>query len=204
MVKWTGTSTRPIGMLVIRWPSVSRKCAAIGSGTSYRRAGRQLFGGRECGNDSVASPGGYSGAILGVHDSYGKRVLREACYLAGDRIACSGHSHAICDGINCNLDAFLESGIAVEIESRVDKQVRGAMLDLLIHSATAKLMVLIPAHMSSSIKTKEMCEAIATTLAPAASFLCCVLTGTGHSESLGPDSRTVADAIIDLSARLRK
>ena len=138
---------------------------------------------------------------MGVHDSYGKRALRKACELAGDRIAWSGHSYAICDGITCNLDAILESGIVVEIESRVDKQVHGAMLDLLMHPASAKLMVLIPAHMNNAAKTKSMCEGIAATLAPTARFLCCVLCGAGHAEQPDKDSRIVAAAINDLSQR---
>ncbi len=47
---------------------------------------------------------------------------------------------------------------AIEIEARVDKQVRRALVDLLLHHCSKKLLVLIPAWMNRPAKSKEQCE----------------------------------------------
>lgn len=129
------------------------------------------------------------------HDSYGKRVLQTACQMAGDSVAIDGHRIMLCDGVTCSLDAMLSSGIAVEIESRVNKQVRGAILDLILHPGEAKLMILIPVHMGDTARTTTMCKAIIARLSPETPFMCATLSGTGGSERLAEDLALVAEAI---------
>lgn len=48
---------------------------------------------------------------------------------------------------NARLDGVIGSDIVVEIESRTPKQIRGAILDLLAHPISKKLLVIVPAHM---------------------------------------------------------
>ena len=49
-------------------------------------------------------------------------------------------------GRSARIDGTLDQNVAVELESRVSKQVRGAVLDLLCHSYPKKLLVLLPVH----------------------------------------------------------
>ena len=58
------------------------------------------------------------------------------------------------------IDGTLDQNVAVELESRVSKQVRGAVLDLLCHSYPKKLLVLLPVHMSDVEVTARQCEFI--------------------------------------------
>ena len=46
----------------------------------------------------------------------------------------------------------------MEIESRTGKQIRGAVLDLMMHPYPKKLLMLIPEHMNSVVKTKVQCD----------------------------------------------
>jgi hypothetical protein len=96
------------------------------------------------------------------HDGYGKKVLLGA--MGGDEDACRiGGETCETDlggtGVS-RIDATINGKIAVEIESRVNKQVRGAVLDLLLHKAKKKLLILIPAHMEDEDDTKAQCEFI--------------------------------------------
>jgi hypothetical protein len=66
-----------------------------------------------------------------LHDEYGKSVVR---------IAAGGAFHQFDNRIDYGknagyalIDGTIDSRIAVEIESRTGKQVRGAVLDLLSH-----------------------------------------------------------------------
>lgn len=83
---------------------------------------------------------------MGELDLLGKRLLRVA----------AGH---LCDSSSaaCQFSLGLESGtatidgtvagmVAVEIESRTPKQIRGALLDLLLHPFPKKLLIILPVH----------------------------------------------------------
>jgi hypothetical protein len=66
---------------------------------------------------------------MGAHDDYGKRVLRTA---AGEAFTDWGVTveidyHA---GRPARIDGTVGTQVAVEVESRTAKQVRGAVLDL--------------------------------------------------------------------------
>lgn len=132
------------------------------------------------------------------HDDYGKRTLRAACRLANDSVSFVGSRQLICEGVTCDVDAVLDSGIAVEIESRVNKQVRGALLDLILHPNNKKLMILIPAHMGDASRTKRMCEVIVRKLKPDAAFACVVLKGKGGNEAFDTDAQVIAETIMTL------
>src|SRR6266576_961972 len=82
-------------------------------------------------------------AHMGQHDDYGKLILRQAagrCCKNGETCTTSyGDSWA-------HIDGTVGSSIAVEIESRTGKQVRGAILDLILHAYPKKLLILVPMY----------------------------------------------------------
>lgn len=77
------------------------------------------------------------------HDEYGKRVMRQA--VGSDFVDC-GAAVYIDYGVGgpARIDGAIGDEVAVEIESRVSKQVRGAVLDLVCHRCPKKLLVLCP------------------------------------------------------------
>jgi len=93
---------------------------------------------------------------MGCHDEYGKRVLRTA---AGDAYREFGTSVEInySAGRPARIDGTVGADLAVEIESRVAKQVRGAVLDLIFHPYPKKLLVLLPVHMTDAVVAAELC-----------------------------------------------
>jgi hypothetical protein len=87
---------------------------------------------------------------MGTHDEYGKALF--ACIL-GRRWITSGNLRSVeMAGVRANLDGVILSEdlahveCAVEIEAKIYKQIRGAILDLAWHSAPRKLLVVILAQ----------------------------------------------------------
>ena len=68
------------------------------------------------------------------------------------------------------IDGTIAGRIAVEIESRVDKQIRGALLDLICHPLSQKLLIILPIHMTDAARTTVMCRNILARFLPANSF----------------------------------
>jgi hypothetical protein len=132
------------------------------------------------------------------HDEYGKRVLREAtkgiAVYYGTPVEISYGS-----GQPARIDATV-GDIAIEIESRVSKQVRGAVLDLICHAHPKKLLVILPVHMSNPEVTADQCRNIMKRFCPENSFRVVVLKGTGESNRLAEDSAILAAALVDLGA----
>jgi hypothetical protein len=94
-----------------------------------------------------------------IHEKYGKALMKA---VAGDGFVDSGDVVRVRyrGGISANIDGVLNGCCAVEIESRVEKQVRGAVIDLLCHPLAKKLLVLIPEHMNNPEGTAEMSREI--------------------------------------------
>ncbi len=137
---------------------------------------------------------------MGAHDEYGKRVLREAtkgtAVHYGTPVEINyGTGHP------ARIDAIV-GDIAVEVESRVSKQVRGAVLDLICHASPKKLLVLLPVHMSDPDVTAEQCRNIMKRFCPVNSFRVVVLKGSGDRHQLTEDSGIVAAALVDLEANV--
>ncbi len=83
---------------------------------------------------------------MGEHDHYGKQILTRA---AGRR--CDGPCTITSYGrSSAQIDGTVGSTIAVEIESRTGKQVRGALLDLILHPYPKKLMILLPMYVEKA------------------------------------------------------
>lgn len=124
------------------------------------------------------------------HDKYGKAVLDTAF---PNRVNLSGKSVQVnfgCAGI-ARIDGVLAESIAVEIESRASKQVRGALIDLIFHDAPRKLLLLLPVHMSNIISTAEQCRSIMAKYVHADNVLVVPLSGTGVSPHMQEDVHTL-------------
>ena len=138
---------------------------------------------------------------MGSHDEYGKRVILAAT-----------HQRARIDGISVELDfgagrpgridGTFDDQVAIEVESRVSKQVRGAVLDLILHPYPKKLLLLLPAHMTDAIVTKHQCERIFQRFLPTGNFRVIVLSGTGDSCNEAEDAKLTALALRELGANL--
>jgi hypothetical protein len=135
---------------------------------------------------------------MAMHDKYGKRVLQQATKGISIHYGSSveidyGTSHP------ARIDATV-GDIAVEVESRTSKQVRGAVLDLICHRYPKKLLLLLPAHMDNPIVAAEQCRNIMKRFCPENSFRVIVLKGNGHNHQLAEDTATVAASLLDLGS----
>lgn len=96
---------------------------------------------------------------MGAHDEYGKQVMRAAVGAGYQDWGISVQvDYAV--GQPARIDGTVGTNIAVEIESRVSKQIRGAVLDLICHRYPKKLLVLLPVHMSDVEIAASQCRHI--------------------------------------------
>jgi hypothetical protein len=128
------------------------------------------------------------------HDNYGKSVLASAtenlCQTSGPYVTTSyGASSA-------HIDGTVGSTVAVEIESRTGKQVRGAILDLILHAYPKKLLILIPKYIGKH--QVQECEFILKRFVDPQKFRVVLLEGTGDNPCLETDARRVRTALLEL------
>lgn len=86
---------------------------------------------------------------MGKHAELGLRLMT----LAAGPLFVSDSSCTVNFGPDCGsaeIDGTVAGFVAVEIESREPKQVRGAILDLLLHPFPKKLLVLLPVYTRDS------------------------------------------------------
>jgi hypothetical protein len=132
---------------------------------------------------------------MGMHDEYGKRLLR----LADRDIEVDGPTCNVTLGRGCaRIDGVLGGQVAIEVESRTSKQVRGAVLDLLVHGAPKKLLILIPKHMSKSCR--EDCAAIIGRFVAPENYRVILLRGTGDVPAPEDDVPLIRQALTELMA----
>lgn len=138
----------------------------------------------------------------GTHDDYGKRILEA---VAGGAYQAYGPSVEVDYGTDhpARIDGVVNGEIAVEIESRTAKQVRGAVLDLLHHKAPKKLLVLVPTSYGISEATAEQCRRIIGTHIAARDFRVVVLKGDGLSPRIRSDGPIVGKALEELGFERR-
>ena len=134
------------------------------------------------------------------HDGYGKRLLMQA---AGNVAKLCGPSLEVDYGVGrpARIDGTVGGTIAIEFESRVSKQVRGAVLDLICHPFPKKLLALLPVHMSDPATTAVQCRNILRRFCPPDSFRVVVLKGSGEEPHDEHDAALLATAIAELKAR---
>lgn len=139
---------------------------------------------------------------MGLHDQYGKKVLAKAvgpAFVAGGPATLVDYG----DGNVARLDGTINATIAVEIESREPKQVRGATLDLAWHSAGKKLLVLLPVFMEAPRQTARSCRRILRRVAPRAKCEVVVLKGSGSRPAIAADVQKIRSALRKLGFNRR-
>ena len=136
---------------------------------------------------------------MGQHDDYGKHVLHES---AGEAFAAYGPSVEIDygAGMPSRIDGTVAGKVAVEVESRTAKQVRGAVLDLLCHEYPKKLLLILPVHMSNAETTARQCRSALRKFVAKADFRVVVLSGHGSKHKLKEDVDTIRAALKELRA----
>ena len=131
-----------------------------------------------------------------MHDEYGKRLLSRATNGAVEQY---GRAVEIDHGMGgfCRIDGALNDEVAIEVESRTSKQVRGAILDLLCHAYPKKLLVLLPVHMNSQ-STRRQAEAILRKFSSTGSFGVVVTEGHGAEPREEDDIEVIREALAEL------
>lgn len=134
---------------------------------------------------------------MGNHDTYGKAVLREA---AGSAFRDSGTAVCISYGDKggATIDGVVGESIAVEIESRVSKQVPGAVFDLICHKYPMKPWVLLPVHMSNPSLWADQCRNILGRFVQPQDSCVVVPTGSCASDALQVDLQLISTALHQL------
>jgi hypothetical protein len=134
---------------------------------------------------------------MGQHDDYGKRVLQEA---AGAAYEMYGAPVEVDYGAGqpARIDGAVGGKIAVEVESRTPKQIRGAVLDLICHRFAKKLLILLPVHMSNPTLAAEQCRVALGRFVTRGDYEVVVLAGHGDYPRLEEDARTTKAALIRL------
>ena len=136
---------------------------------------------------------------MGQHDDYGKRILRES---VGRMFDAHGPSVEIDygTGMPARIDGTVAGKVAVEVESRVSKQVRGAVLDLPCHEYPKKLLLLLPVHMSNAATTAHQCRSALRKFVAETDFRVVVLHGHGSNPKPNEDVSLVRAALLELRA----
>lgn len=131
------------------------------------------------------------------HDKYGKRILRES---AGAMFDTFGPSVEVDfgAGMPAMIDGTVSGQVAVEVESRTAKQVRGAVLDLLCHDYPKKLLLILPVHMPNPEITARQCRTAFRKFLAEADFRVVVLRGHGSKPKVQDDVRIVRTALRQL------
>lgn len=134
-----------------------------------------------------------------THDEYGKSILLKAgnsfVKIYGPTLEVD-YKH----GRTARIDGTYKGIIAIEIESRVPKQIRGALIDLICHDYPKKLLVILPVHQPNPETTANQCKYILEHFLPKDSFLVVVLKGYGNNPQFEHDVRVVKDALHQLEA----
>jgi hypothetical protein len=129
------------------------------------------------------------------HDGYGKKVLQHA---TNGRAIHSGpevETHYGTGGL-ARIDGVC-GDVAIEVEARVPKQVRGAVLDLICHSYSKKLLLLMPANMKAD-NVAEQCRYIMRKFCAESLFRVLALKGCGGDPRMDEDSVAVKRALAEL------
>ena len=86
----------------------------------------------------------------------------------------------------------------MEVESRVQKQIRGAVLDLICHRYPKKLLVLVPVHMSNPALCSDQCRHILGRFLKPEDYRVVLLSGSGFGHKLEHDADLVRAALREL------
>jgi len=133
-----------------------------------------------------------------IHDKYGKKVLKKAFNNSyddkPDKEPFGNH------GGSMKIDGTIGNDIAVEVESRASKQVRGASVDIICHPFPKKLVVLIGKY--GNKYTENQCRYLLDRFAPNAKS--CVVTLKGDGRKGYRKYKVDAKIVQDVVEQLRK
>jgi len=133
-----------------------------------------------------------------IHEEYGKQLLKE---ILGDRLVTLGPNTRVDhqENLSASIDGVVRDCCAIEIESRVAKQVRGALVDLLEHPLSKKLLILVPAHMNNPEAMARHCEYLLTKYKQTGvTAKVVVLRGTGDDPQRDADKKLLEAALKEL------
>jgi hypothetical protein len=127
-----------------------------------------------------------------IHDKYGKKVFRKAF---GSDFNSSPAPYSFGkDAGTVRIDGTVRNQIAVEIESRASKQVRGALVDIAFHRLPLKLVAIIPAY--GNRLTPKQCHVVLERICkPSDKFEVVKLNGNGRKPDLERDATIVSQAV---------
>jgi len=134
-----------------------------------------------------------------LHDKYGKMLLEK---VGGNSFVKNGPDVKVRyqGGITASIDGVIND-CAIEVESRVDKQVRGALVDLLEHHLSKKLLIIIPVYMNKPEATAKHCEYILEKYKkPKSEIKVIVLNGTGDAPEAEKDKILIETALKELKS----
>jgi hypothetical protein len=127
-----------------------------------------------------------------IHDKYGKEVFQKA-FGADFNSSPAPYSFGK-DAGTARIDGTVRNQIAVEIESRASKQVRGALVDIAFHRLPLKLIAIIPVY--SNRLTQKQCQVILQRIClPSDIFEVVTLNGNGRKPDLKRDAAIVSQAV---------
>ncbi|HVS46442.1 MAG TPA: hypothetical protein VMS32_07235 [Verrucomicrobiae bacterium] len=132
------------------------------------------------------------------HDEYGKRVVAAAAGRYYDRSQFVRVDYGGSLRTGGFIDATVAGSIAVEVESRTSKQIRGAVLDLLCHAFPKKLLLVLRVHASNPNLAAEQCENALRRFVRPSDYRVRVLDGHGGNEHFEADVAAVRSALIEL------
>ncbi len=134
----------------------------------------------------------------GSHDKYGKFLLDK---VVGNDFKSKGKTVKVNynAGSPARIDGTIKNLIAVEVESRTSKQVRGAVLDLILHKYPKKLLVLLPVHMNNPMITAKQCEFAFSKFVDDSNYMVIILKGDGSNPMINEDLLILEKAIKKLS-----
>jgi hypothetical protein len=134
---------------------------------------------------------------MGYLDRYGKEELRAA---ASDAFIHCGPSVLVNYGDSrpCRIDGTVGDRIAVEVESRYAKHIRGAVLDLLVHPYPQKLLILLPDNIFGSADFAYQCTQALGLFLARERFEVILLARPGESGNFERDVESVRAALKEL------
>ena len=134
------------------------------------------------------------------HNEYGKKLMKK---VAGSTYTEHGSKVQIDYGAGkpARIDGTIGESIAVEVESRVAKQIRGAVLDLICHRNPKKLLVILPVHASNPEIAAEQCRNALARFVRKTDFRVVVTKGSGDNPALEKDVEKVGNTLRELGWR---
>jgi len=130
------------------------------------------------------------------HDKYGREVLRAA---VGPSFTGWGAPVEVDYGTRppARIDGAVGQ-IAVEVESKTPKQIRGAVLDLIFHRCPKKLLVILPVYQSNAETTAHQCRYALRRFVRPEDFRVVVAFGHGDDPRVEMDAEVVRSALREL------